>query len=435
MKLFKQKGAALIIFALILGLAATAFFISQLDGARIRIERDKKTSLALAEAKAALIGFATRSGVATGAARPGELPCPDSNNNGTANAPCVANVIGRLPWSTLGIDDLRDGYGERLWYAVSSNYENSTRATPLNSETLGTITLRNTSGLIINNGSIGSGLVAVIFSVGPPIRRQDAVNQLRSAANQNNPTHYLDVALGEDNRNFINSNVNGFIQGPILDANGGIVLNDKIITISYNDIIEPVEKRVIAAVSNALLDFYCAPDSANYVNKSCDGATGNQFYPNPALFSDTTCLGFANAGPCNSNLLSNRGRLPVTLISGSWNTTSILRGFSTTNWFQRNGWREQIHYAVAPACIEGTLNCDGAGGFLTLNFAMTNPVNRVIITTAGRVQLAQIRALNTDKQNEINYLEDENIAPLDDVFTRTVAAAVTFNDRSVNIPQ
>ncbi len=41
MKLLKQKGLALIIFALILALAATAFLVSQLDGIGIKIERNK----------------------------------------------------------------------------------------------------------------------------------------------------------------------------------------------------------------------------------------------------------------------------------------------------------------------------------------------------------------------------------------------------------
>ena len=111
----KQGGIALIIFALILVLATTTFFVSQLDGNNIKIERDKKTVAALAEAKAALLGFGAQSGAALGSARPGELPCPDINNSGVEAASCNGNVVGRLPWKTLGINDLRDGDGERLW--------------------------------------------------------------------------------------------------------------------------------------------------------------------------------------------------------------------------------------------------------------------------------------------------------------------------------
>ena len=56
----KQQGIALIILALILVLATTTFFVSQLDGNGIKIERDKKTATVLAEAKTALMGFAAQ---------------------------------------------------------------------------------------------------------------------------------------------------------------------------------------------------------------------------------------------------------------------------------------------------------------------------------------------------------------------------------------
>jgi len=436
-----QQGGALILFVLALVLAGVAALFVALDGNDIKIERDKKTVVALAEAKAALMGFSARSGTSVGASRPGDLPCPDTDNDGSADA-CAGNAIGRLPWFTLGVSDLRDGDNERLWYAVSVNFKNNPRLFPLNSDTLGTITLRDTSGVIINDGSLNDGLVAVVFSPGVAIERQDAVNQVRDdAVNQNNPINYLDVALGEDNQNFINSNTNGFIKGPIKAANGAVILNDHLISITQSELIALVEQRVVAEVSNALLDFYCGLGNADYGTKTCAGAGGERFFPRPALFSNDKCLGLGNiTSDCNSNVAANHGRIPVDISlpaspALAWTATSILRGTSVSNWFQRNGWREQIHYAVAPACVDGTVDCGGAG-FLTLNFALTNPVNnkRVIVTAAGSAQLAQVRADSADKKNEANYLENENLLPLDDIYTRAVAAGIIFNDRSVNIP-
>jgi type II secretory pathway pseudopilin PulG len=440
MKLQKQKGAALIIFALVLMLAATTLFISQLDGATIKAQRDKKTTAVLAEAKAALIGFAAKSGTASGSARPGELPCPDTDNDGASNTPCIANVIGRLPWKDLGISDLRDGDDERLWYAVSANFENFTRTNPLNSETQGLITLKDTSGTIVNDGSLSRGLVAIVISPGTAIGRQDAVNQVRGTlANQNNAINYLDIAFGEDNSNFINGNTNGFIKGPIKDINGGIMLNDKLISITQDELMTVVEPRVIAAVSNALLDFYCGIGNSDYVTKGCSGAGGNRFFPRPASFSDAACLGSGNITVgCNSLSTTNHGRIPVNLINPVtyyWNATSILRGISSpviiSSWFQKNAWREQIHYAVAPACVDGTLNCGGAGGLLTLNFANT-PTSRIVVTTAGKALTGQLRVPSVNKNLEANYFEDENATPLDNAYTKT--AAGLFNDHSVNIP-
>jgi hypothetical protein len=435
----KQRGIALIIFVLVLILAATALFLSQLDSNSIKIERDKKTLAALAEAKVALIGFAAQSGTASGATRPGELPCPDTNNDGVADGPCSANVVGRLPWNTLGISDLRDGDGERLWYAVSTKFINNPRTYPLNSDTTGTITLRDMSGTITNDGSLSNGLVAVVISPGVAITRQDGVTQVRDTpANQNNAVNYLDIALGEDNSNFVNATTNGFVKGPIKDINSNTILNDKLISITQDELMVVVEPRVIAEVSNALLDFYCGPvANADYVTKGCIAAGGNRFFPRPALFSDTTCFGFGNiAAGCTSNATANHGRIPVNLINPAtyfWNSaSSILRGTSANNWFQENGWREQIHYAVAPACVDGTTNCTGAGGMLTLNFALTNPISRVVVTATGKILTGQSRISNVNKGVETNYLEGENVAPLDNTYTRTSAGI--FNDRSVNIP-
>ena len=43
--------------------------------------------------------------------------------------------VGRLPWRSLGIDQLRDGYGEPLWYVLSRGFRNP----PINFGTLGQI--------------------------------------------------------------------------------------------------------------------------------------------------------------------------------------------------------------------------------------------------------------------------------------------------------
>ena len=52
--------------------------------------------------------------------------------------------IGRLPWRTLGLPDLRDSSGERLWYAVSRQFARNPTCMPncpLTSDTLGQLTV------------------------------------------------------------------------------------------------------------------------------------------------------------------------------------------------------------------------------------------------------------------------------------------------------
>ncbi|HQM86270.1 MAG TPA: hypothetical protein PLC01_00335 [Methylotenera sp.] len=427
-----QRGASLIILVLILVLGGLAVVFSSLDGQSIRVERDKKTHDALAEAKLALIGYATRSGLATGAARPGELPCPDANNDGSSDV-CAVNAVGRLPWRTLGINDLRDGDGERLWYAVSTSFKNNPRIYLLNSDTLGTISLRDSAGNMLNDGSANNGLVAVIVSPSAPMTRQDGVEQVRDVANINNAINYMDIVLGEDNQNFVNGNVNGFISGPIKDATGNIILNDKLVSISRREIMMPVERRVAATVINALLDYFCGSGNVNYDTNACLAVGGSRSYPHPANFAESTCLGIGNlAAGCTSDLAVNHGRLPANP-NLSWDTTSLLLG-SNGNWFQRNGWREQVHYAVAPACLMGTTDCDGAG-FLTLNTSLVNTVNvNVIVAVGGEMLAGQSRASVADKLNETNYLEDENLTTADDVYTNLSLMGNPFNDRVLSLP-
>ena len=63
--------------------------------------------------------FCGRTESAIGASRLGDLPCPDRDDDGDADAvpgcDTAALALGRLPWKTLGLPDLRDGDGERLW--------------------------------------------------------------------------------------------------------------------------------------------------------------------------------------------------------------------------------------------------------------------------------------------------------------------------------
>lgn len=431
---FNQRGASLIILVLVLVLGGLAVVFSSLDGQSIRAERDKKTHEALAEAKLALIGYASRRGLATGAERPGELPCPDANNDGLKDI-CAVNAVGRLPWRTLGISDLRDGDGERLWYAVSTNFKEIPKIYPLNSDTLGTISLRDTVGGVLYNAAANNGLVAVIVSPGAPMTRQDGVGQMRDVANINNAINYLDIALGEDNQNFVNGNVNGFIAGPIKDATGNVILNDKLVSISQRDIMVPVEQRVAAAVVNELLDYFCGIGNVNAETKTCLLASGPRSYPHPANFADSTCLGVGNlAAGCTSDLAVNHGRLPANP-NLAWTSTSILRGgISAGNWFQSNGWRELVHYAVAPACVLGTTDCDGLG-FQTLNTSLVNAVNaNLVVAVGGEALTGQSRASVADKLNEANYLEDENLTTADDVYTSLSLMGNPFNDRVVSLP-
>src|SRR3989304_665459 len=76
----RQRGQALILALLVLSIGVGALVFSFFNAAKITLESDQITSDALARAKAALIGYAVSRGDITGSARPGEFPCPDTDN-------------------------------------------------------------------------------------------------------------------------------------------------------------------------------------------------------------------------------------------------------------------------------------------------------------------------------------------------------------------
>lgn len=423
-------------------MAITATIYSKYNTNTIAIDRDKKTTEALKKAKEALIYYSLNNSYLNSSTctsnnncpRPGDLPCPDTTNDGTSETSC-GNAGGnnqvlrlnRLPWKTIGLDDLTDGYGERLWYAVSNNYKYNTRTRPLNSNTVGTITIRDSVGKVIYDATTGGGVVAVIFSPGNAITRQDGYVQNRDATGINIAKNFLDIAVGEDNSNFVDgtsTSLNGFVMGPVKDATGNMILNDRLIVITRDEMAAAMESYVLSQVRDALLTYYNA----------------NFYYPYTSSFSDTTCLpanGNITVG-CNSVSTSYSGRIPAynlnqIIPTSTWSATSILRGTRAGNWFQQNSWRELIYYAIAPDCEIGTINCSGTSQRLTLNNALLAPVNakNVVVISAGKVIAAQSRV---SKTSEINYFEGENVSPLDYIYSRSLTINNSFNDRAMSIP-
>ena len=210
--------------------------------------------------------------------------------------------------------------------------------------------------------------------------------------------------------------------------------NDKLKVITHNDLFQIVEKRVTREVVNALNEYYCGFGNVDSAG-GCIAAGVNRYYPRPADFSDVSCLGNTSIGAgCNGVAGLNKGRIPATPLTASWDSTSILRGpIGGGNWFQSNGWRELIFYAVATACTDGTSDCGGVG-FLTLNNPPTSTPNNqkgVIIATGNAIGTQQPHT-GLNRNNPNNYLEDENLTLLDDIFTKN--AASPFNDIATGIP-
>lgn len=112
----RQRGAALLMLIVLIGLGAAALLMQSVSGASLEAVRQQRTLAALGQAREALIGYATAHG---------RLPRPASSASaGTENPqPCASDAAcsGLLPWVTLGITSV-DGWGKLLHYSVTPAY-------------------------------------------------------------------------------------------------------------------------------------------------------------------------------------------------------------------------------------------------------------------------------------------------------------------------
>lgn len=231
-----QKGAAMMIFIIILVMGITTALVSSLNSASVLSLRQNSTSTALSQAKEALISYAV---IDTN--RPGELPCPSTDADGVGNysGGGCANYVGFLPWKDLGLPELRDGSGTPLWYALSSNFY-SGGSSILNSDTLGALSITGTTNI--------SNIAAIVIAPGAPL-----CNQSRSTTTISNFLESLDsvsttTAISRD------TNINCAVAPQH---------NDQLLAITADQIFQPVEKR-IAREAKSCLDSYADASGGKY---------------------------------------------------------------------------------------------------------------------------------------------------------------------------
>ncbi len=197
-----QHGSVILIILTLIGIGAAFLLVSALNKASDQIARDKITTVALAQAKEALIGYAATYRDAHPDAGGytdkvfGYLPCPDTNNDGIGDPPCGnkdVTVAGRLPWKELGLPPPRDSAGECLWYVVSGRAKNNPPTDVLNWDTVGQIEVQDASGQVLAAQNTHNAAWAVIIGPGGVIGTQDRTSAGTSeCGGNNNPAAYLE---------------------------------------------------------------------------------------------------------------------------------------------------------------------------------------------------------------------------------------------------
>jgi len=448
-----QRGGALLILLCALAASLAAVMAAKAATTHASRHRDAVTARALAHAHGALLSYAVAVAPNTAAKRPGDLPCPDLDNDGSAELTCVAAAmrIGRLPWRTLDLPDLRDGDGERLWYALSGRFDRTTSnqcpvsggANCLNSDTPGTLTVRDTSGATLHDGSdLASGAIAVVIAPGRPLQRVGvAAVQARNCTGDVDPAgceltgkcsstvtalcdpaNYLDrmaapvlavaAAAGgaEDNAGFADGDTSdGFMQGPIRDNTGATRLNDRLRMVRREDLMPALERRVAAHAARCLETY--AADSSERMPWASPLSV-----PYTEVLTDQDGVRFGRLPTELSATAAYPGMQPL----WSADCPSSLSGSHHLWWAN---WKDQVFYAMAEAYAPNA-SVTGCGSCLTVDPPSPVADKRAVVLIAGAALPGQFRDTSA---SAAAYLEAAN-ADGDDAFGQALATP-TFNDR------
>jgi len=350
----RQGGQILVAIALIISVTTGVALYTFLSPSARHIEEQKITAKALAAARDALIGRA-----ASDDNRPGSLPCPDRVTNipGT-NVPNdgIADLlsgnecpsyVGRLPWRTLDLPDLRDGSGERLWYALSRAFRDDDSAQPINSNTVGTLSV---SGSVTANN-----VIAIVFAPGAVVG-----SQVRDGSNAQDVANYLEGGNQA-------SGTTAFVA-----AARSATFNDQLLAIGADALLPVVEARVAREARVVLNAFYNDP--------------ANGYFPFANAYGDLSYR-------CTDNQYG--GRIPR--FFADWCKTDPSdpdwKGVTWPAWFFANDWHRVAYYAVASKCAKPTSPaCTAAGGLLTVS-GLPPPNNNIqaIVIMPGRGFTGQTR--------------------------------------------
>ena len=467
-----QHGIALLALLAFAGLLFGIFLFGLMGALKRQNEADRRTSDTLAQAKSALLGYASSYRDKNPGEVFGYLPCPDmigggiapeGNEEGNCGVRDVT-VIGRFPWKTLGLTPLRDQASECLWYAVSGTFKANPKTNLLNWDTNALIEIMASDGTNLLAGSDPTNrAAAVIFAPGVTLQGQDrfvdnpntqicggnyvaanyldtdvssAINNATSSANVNGLTRFI-AALNSDNTPATNDR-----------------FNDKLAFITPQEIFAEVSKRadflphlvdsdpaigVLGAVATCL---------SQYVNtNSPPGKKALPWAARPNLAEYNLATSYQDfdkqfsgrVAYSRTNSVADTPKLPL----GADMLLSQCLGWASVDEFWNN-WKDHFFYAVAKAyspesldsdkadpCAAAGQECltvDGAGKFAAIVIfsgeRRANPLQ-------SRNTVADATYASPDKGNPANYLEGVNLAAIQNN-TPTAAAPRNFSKSAGN---
>jgi len=234
LKFIKNKQKGVISFVLIASIFLLLMGIISVEGPKVKSEA-YLTNLALHAAKRELLSLLVKPQAMTASGiRVGELPCPDTEQDGLLNVPndflgvYCRSYIGWFPWNSFSSNELFfDGSESRLWYALSRGFENTANSSRL----LNSITKPN---LIIGEEL----MVALIFAPNKPLKHQLSRSHNLDISGW---AQYLEIQSLSD-----------------LTASIDFESNDHVVGISFKEWRDMVSVQVLTRISKHLNQHYAA---------------------------------------------------------------------------------------------------------------------------------------------------------------------------------
>jgi hypothetical protein len=315
-----QRGAMLLLLAAALAAGAAWFAVETLARlASTAAEREARTGVALARAKQALLAYVAHYAARSDHQVPGRLPCPEplsppAGQEGiAASLTCNNNAltyVGRLPWRTLGIDQLRDGHGEPLWYVLGPGF----RAPPINFDSTGRLTL----------DGIGGAAVALVIAPGAPVDSLlDPQAPPPGCARTSQSTLRYPVPFSAfDPRQFLECGNTG---GNYSSAGDPRWFNDRALPLTAGELMAaiagPVLDRLQRVVAPAIASWDQAEDAAT--GRSWGASHASPYLPFAGAFANPATHGFCGEAGVREGLLPIASRASSACDTG-WNGSATL---------------------------------------------------------------------------------------------------------------
>lgn len=347
-----QRGSVLWILLGILVLGSSYFLITRMNQLQVPYSRSESDVAVMRQAIDGLIGYAITQ--ARGESRPGSLPCPDTNGDGVAEGSCAnANLVGRLPWKTLKLPELRDSSGALLWYALSSNFRNMSSSV-INNNTAGQLSLIDA----INGNITDSGIIAAVFAPGAPVAGQTRINT-------NLLSDYLEGA--NSSSVFSRSQTSTAFSVGQCYKGGAIACNDQLLTLNQEDLFDAIEPVIADRLSRAI------PNELGKYFRAWNR------YPNPVPFEkDPMSPQESLVGSAGTKV----GWLPLSRDLGflAYETSGVRLEFTGLSNNPPSGINCGASDADKLSC-QLTQPCDGNGKSMRLQFSLKNAGNLFFAST------------------------------------------------------